>query len=165
MNMMFMSTTDPLLYDRLIRRFQTTAERESEGRKKGYSGVLEADIYRGEAKLQALRDPNRGSEESGVAVVYRRGPNGEILEEEKDDVPKTKEEGEMRWKEEIGRRFVEGLDEGFDYKTVDGDTGLDDHKEEERSVEEKYFEEQSPEWVDASEEERELKGETGVQDF
>jgi hypothetical protein len=31
---------DPLLYDRLIRRFQTAAEREADGRAKGFSGVL-----------------------------------------------------------------------------------------------------------------------------
>ncbi|KAI9757454.1 MAG: hypothetical protein M4579_003470 [Chaenotheca gracillima] len=44
---------DPLLYDRCIRRFQSAAEREAEGKRKGYSGVLEADLFRGEAKLAA----------------------------------------------------------------------------------------------------------------
>ncbi|KAJ4298418.1 hypothetical protein N0V88_003448 [Collariella sp. IMI 366227] len=32
---------DPLLYDFLIRRFQTPAEREAEGKAKGYARVLE----------------------------------------------------------------------------------------------------------------------------
>src|SRR6201994_2017952 len=63
---------DPLLYDRLVRRFQTPAEREAEGRKKGYSGVLEADLYRSEAKVAALARPD-----SQATFSYRRGPNGE----------------------------------------------------------------------------------------
>ncbi|KAI5921779.1 coiled-coil domain-containing protein-domain-containing protein [Camillea tinctor] len=45
---------DPLLYDALIRRFQSPAEREREGREKGYSRVLEGDLLRGEARLSHL---------------------------------------------------------------------------------------------------------------
>ncbi|KAI0885989.1 coiled-coil domain-containing protein-domain-containing protein [Annulohypoxylon maeteangense] len=45
---------DPLLYDALIRRFQSPAEREAEGRTKGYSRVLEVDLIRGEAKIAQL---------------------------------------------------------------------------------------------------------------
>ncbi|KAI1141161.1 coiled-coil domain-containing protein-domain-containing protein [Hypoxylon sp. FL0543] len=45
---------DPLLYDALIRRFQSPEEREREGREKGYSRVLEVDLLRGEAKLAQL---------------------------------------------------------------------------------------------------------------
>ncbi|KAI0172758.1 coiled-coil domain-containing protein-domain-containing protein [Hypoxylon sp. FL1284] len=45
---------DPLLYDALIRRFQSAEEREKEGRAKGYSRVLELDLLRGEAKLAQL---------------------------------------------------------------------------------------------------------------
>ncbi|OTB01847.1 hypothetical protein M426DRAFT_323197 [Hypoxylon sp. CI-4A] len=45
---------DPLLYDALIRRFQTPEEREKEGREKGYSRVLEVDLLRGEAKLAQM---------------------------------------------------------------------------------------------------------------
>lgn len=46
-----MPRIDPILYDALIRRFQTPAEREKEGRTKGYSRVLEVDLLRGEARL------------------------------------------------------------------------------------------------------------------
>jgi hypothetical protein len=41
---------DPLGYDRLVRRFQSPAEREAEGRRKGFAGVLEADLWRAEAR-------------------------------------------------------------------------------------------------------------------
>ncbi|KAI8966476.1 coiled-coil domain-containing protein-domain-containing protein [Daldinia sp. FL1419] len=45
---------DPVLYDALIRQFQSPAEREKEGREKGYSRTLEVDLLRGEAKLAQL---------------------------------------------------------------------------------------------------------------
>ncbi|KAL1845240.1 hypothetical protein VTK73DRAFT_822 [Phialemonium thermophilum] len=45
---------DPLRYDSLIRRFQSPAEREAEERAKGYSGVLESSLLRGEARLAKL---------------------------------------------------------------------------------------------------------------
>lgn len=51
---------DPLLYDALIRRFQSPEEREKEGRAKGYSRVLEVDLLRGEAKLAQLRSLSGG---------------------------------------------------------------------------------------------------------
>ena len=44
---------DPLLYDRLVRRFQSPVEREAEGRSKGYSGILEADLLRSERRSSA----------------------------------------------------------------------------------------------------------------
>ncbi|KAI1433534.1 coiled-coil domain-containing protein-domain-containing protein [Xylaria sp. CBS 124048] len=47
---------DPVLYDSLIRRFQSHAEREKEGRAKGFARVLEVDLLRGEARLSELSD-------------------------------------------------------------------------------------------------------------
>ncbi|KAL8407502.1 hypothetical protein RB594_006356 [Gaeumannomyces avenae] len=44
---------DPLLYDSLIRRFQTPAERESDGRRRGYGHVLESSLLRSEAAAAA----------------------------------------------------------------------------------------------------------------
>ncbi|EGZ78129.1 hypothetical protein NEUTE2DRAFT_101741 [Neurospora tetrasperma FGSC 2509] len=45
---------NPILYDSLIRRFQTPAEREAEGKEKGYARVLEGSLLRGEEKLARL---------------------------------------------------------------------------------------------------------------
>lgn len=47
---------DPVLYDTLIRRFQSHEEREKEGRAKGFGRVLEVDLLRGEARLSKLSD-------------------------------------------------------------------------------------------------------------
>ncbi|KAI8953312.1 coiled-coil domain-containing protein-domain-containing protein [Xylaria longipes] len=47
---------DPVLYDALVRRFQSPEEREKEGRAKGFGRVLEVDLLRGEARLSKLAD-------------------------------------------------------------------------------------------------------------
>ncbi|KAI0385089.1 coiled-coil domain-containing protein-domain-containing protein [Hypomontagnella monticulosa] len=60
---------DPLLYDALIRRFQSPEEREKEGRVKGYSRVLEVDLLRGEAKLAHLRSQNPLPESSTATAT------------------------------------------------------------------------------------------------
>lgn len=159
--------TDPLLYDRLIRRFQTPTEREAEGREKGYSGTLEADLWRSEAKMEALRHPDPNS-----VFSYKRGPNGEILAEERDEVPASKEEGYARWKWEMETRFVRGADEDFDYNVVDDNEQYDDHALESLEAQDRYFDNEEPEFVvgdDAARrtksQEQKLRGETGVQDF
>jgi hypothetical protein len=149
---------DPLLYDRLIRRFQTTAEREAEGRQKGYSGVLEADLWRSEAKLEALARPDTNS-----AFAYKRGPNGEIIAEDKDEVPRDKEEGWKRWQYEMQMRFLRGDDDDFNYSTVDQSEEYDDLAEEDRERQDVYFGEEEPNFLlDAG---NEPQGETGIQDF
>ncbi|KAI1943497.1 hypothetical protein LOZ66_000080 [Ophidiomyces ophidiicola] len=149
---------DPLLYDRLIRRFQTAGEREEEGRAKGYSGALEADLMRAELKMEALAHPD-----PNATMTYTRGPQGEILAEEDDEIPATREEGEERWKTEMELRFLRGADPDFDYAAVDECEDYDDLSEEQ----DKYFDDEEPEWlVEKGEDGQvELRGETGVQDF
>ncbi|KAJ5146061.1 uncharacterized protein N7515_000625 [Penicillium bovifimosum] len=149
---------DPLLYDRLVRRFQTPQEREAAGRANGFSGVLEADLMRSEAKLDAIANPD-----PNAMMAYSRGPNGEILAEDRDDIPPNKEEGERLWKWEMGLRFMRGNDPDFDYKTVDDNEEYDD----ETDKQDRYFEDEDPEWVveDGDGGAPNLQGETGVQDF
>ncbi|KIW04481.1 uncharacterized protein PV09_04240 [Verruconis gallopava] len=149
---------DPLMYDRLIRRFQSSEEREAEGRKKGYSGILEADLWRAEARLDALHNPNSSS-----VFQYRRGANGEVLVEEQDDVPQSKEEGFRTWKYEMEMRFLRGDDDDFDYDAVDNNELFDDKAEEERVELDKYLADEEPEFI--LEHGQEPQGETGIQDF
>ena len=154
---------DPLLYDRLIRRFQTAKEREAEGRAKGYSGILQADLLRSEAKLAALQNPN-----ANAMFTYKRGKDGQILAEEKDEIPHTKEEGSRRWRWEMELRFIRGDDPDFSYDTVDRSEEWDDWEDERRAELEHWLDEEEPEWVavDGSRGvDMELKGETGIQDF
>ena len=126
--------------------------------------MLEADLYRGEAKVDALKNPD------ATIFAYKRGPNGEVLEEEKDEVPANKDEGYSRWKWEMEARFVRGDDDDFDYKAVDESEEFDDHILEEREAADRYFDGEQPKFVKGEEaasrtKSQELTGETGVQDF
>jgi len=160
---------DPLLYDRCVRRFKSAAEREADGRSKGYSGVLEADLYRSEAKLAALKgqnsdgEPVQPAESSLPFVSYVRGDEGEVLPEDPDEVPKSREDGFERWKFEMTLKFLKGEDQDFDYKEVDENDEWDviESKEEE----ERWFEDEEPEWVGEEEGAHTAGGETGIQDF
>jgi hypothetical protein len=159
-----------LLSARCVRRFQSAAEREADGRAKGYSGVLEADLYRSEAKLAALKGRDQdgepvassSSEPSLPFVSYVRGEDGEVLPEDPDEVPKTKEEGFERWKFEMTLKFLKGEDPDFDYKDVDESGEWDEIESKEEQ--ERWFDEEEPEWVEEEGVET-VGGETGIQDF
>ena len=156
---------DPLTYDRLIRRFQTPGEREAEGRKKGYSGVLEADLWRSEAKIYSLASPDHAA-----LMRYRCDTSGEIVSEEKDEAPADKEEGMQRWQKEMEMMFVRGADPDFDYAAVDGSEEYDDRGIEEREEQERWFEEEEPasaRGVEHDDEDRSitLTGQTSIQDY
>ena len=128
--------------------------------------MLEADLWRSEAKIEALANPDHAA-----SMRYMRDSTGEIVAEEKDEIPMSKEEGMQRWRKEMEMRFLKGEDADFDYKLVDESEEYDDRGIQEREEEEKWFEEEEPAWVtetlldhDACAKEA-LKGETGVQDY
>ncbi|KAI7200879.1 hypothetical protein KC340_g18732, partial [Hortaea werneckii] len=177
----------PLSYDRLIRQFQTSAEREQEGRERGYTGKMEADLVRSEAKLEALRrqhEQQRGSGnprteqdggESGIGsgdrttgspeMVYHRAPDGSItaVEADTEERAQNREEGVQRWREMMSQRFLRGEDEEFDYAgLVDGEEGYDDLDEERRQGLEDWLDREEAEFVGVTGSPR---GETGIQDF
>jgi len=159
-----MTAADPLLYDRCVRRFQSGAEREAEGRSKGYSGVLEADLYRSEAKLAALRNHSLPSSDfknsSSYHITYIRGLDGDIIPEDPDEIPADKEEGMKRWKHEMTMRFLRGEDSDFNYKEVDEHDDWD--VIESREAEDRWFDDEEPRWVD---DDHVHQGDTGIQDF
>jgi hypothetical protein len=137
---------DPLLYDRLIRHYQTPSEREAEGRSKGWSGILEADITRSEAKVEALRENPQETLESRA-------------ETNQGQTVSSKEEAEQVWRETMILRFLEGRDEEADYATIDGNEEYDDYRQIERDAQDVYFDAESPS-VEGS-----TIGDTGIQDF
>ncbi len=150
---------DPLLYDRLVRRFQSASEREAEGRRKGFSGEMATDLWRAEAKRDALTAPDPNS-----LFTYNRGPQGQIVEEDKDEVPMTKEEGHKWWVDEMTQRFLRGGDDDFEYAKIDNEKY--DDPEEERDIQDKWFESMDSDFdTDGEGKEKVLYGETGIQDY
>lgn len=96
---------------------------------------------------------------------YTRGPSGEILAEDRDEIPPSKEEGEKLWRWEMTLRFMRGEDRDFDYTEVDENDEYDDWDE----AQEQYFDDEEPEWTVEGENggdiNMQLQGETGIQDF
>ncbi|KAF4306082.1 hypothetical protein GTA08_BOTSDO14184 [Botryosphaeria dothidea] len=76
---------DPLLYDRLVRRFQTPAEREAEGRAKGYSGVLEADLLRDSDDEVKTKEEGLARWRDDMGQRFLRGEDRDFRYEEVDE--------------------------------------------------------------------------------
>ncbi|KAF2215327.1 hypothetical protein CERZMDRAFT_35625 [Cercospora zeae-maydis SCOH1-5] len=158
---------DPILYDRLVRQHLSAQEREAQGRERGFTGVLEADLMRSEAKLNALAQ--KREEREGLEL--RRKLRGEESEDEENNEYSElgKDDAWLLWKDIMTQRFLAGKDADFEYgRLVDGNEELDDWEEEERERLEDWLEKEEEEevFLPAVEgERRELKGETGVQDF
>ncbi|KAF7558527.1 hypothetical protein G7046_g5631 [Stylonectria norvegica] len=158
--------SDPTLYERLVKKFQTPAERDAESKLKGYGHILEADLRRGEAKLADLAESN------GNGSSAEDSPKPETGLELTWESPATdKAQGMEFWHEFLQERFVKGQDEDFDYGSVDENEDLDSLLRED--AEEAWFDQEEPSWVaetGAGENENaitelEVQGETGVQDF
>ncbi|KAJ9132378.1 hypothetical protein NKR23_g11316 [Pleurostoma richardsiae] len=166
---------DPLLYDALIRRFQTPAEREAESKAKGYSGVLETSLLRGEARLEQLAKtthiggaqhaqpdsaesaekasssssalPTAAATAARVPALPREAPDTNFTVETDLAVepPASREEAQETWEEFLRDRFVHGRDEDFDYAGVDENDELD--VLERRDQEEAWFDDEDPGWA------------------
>jgi hypothetical protein len=162
-----------LLYDALIRRFQSAAERETEGRTKGYSRVLEVDLLRGEAKLSQLAEsasPEAKAAPAGLVSPRIEDPFSFGLQGTDAGTvqPESKEDGQQRWNDFLRQRFILGEDEDVDYVSIDTNDSYD--VMERRDEEEAWFNDEKPEWTSEEkdhgvDDKANLEGETGIQDF
>jgi len=159
---------DPLLYDTLIRRFQSPAEREAEGKKKGYARVLEGSLMRGEERLAKMagsygeqpveqRAINGGGQRAAPSAAADRGAQpeqrplafpGGMGDEDISQVPWSKEDGKSRWVTFLRDRFVHGGDDEFDYALVDKNEDLDVLERKDR--EDQWFDDEDPRWASTS---------------
>ncbi|KAI0105711.1 coiled-coil domain-containing protein-domain-containing protein [Nemania sp. FL0031] len=98
---------DPVLYDALIRRFQSHEEREKEGRAKGFGRVLEVDLLRGEARLSRLgsdipHESNGGMErgpEASDLTVRQEPQSGGSSSLPREGNPDSAQDAGMNWEE------------------------------------------------------------------
>lgn len=150
---------DPILYERLIKRFHTVAEREAESKAKGYGRTLEADLLRGETKLSDLENQNGHNQSSESDDVKSE------LEASWELPTSNREQGRERWLDFLGERFVKGHDTDFDYSVVDENEDFDTISK--REAEEAWFDEEEPSWTTEAEIAGvpDKSGETGIQDF
>lgn len=156
---------DPVLYERLMRRFHSAAEREAEGKAKGYGRTLEAALQRGESKLAHLHQENG---HNTAKSDYRE--SGDVgLDQPWDQPAKDKEHGQQLWHAFLEDRFVHGHDDEFEYSLIDNNDEYDTMSR--TDAEDAWFDDEEPSWVDdgqtsdGGKEERMLEGQTGIQDF
>lgn len=148
-----------MLYERLVKKFQTVDERTEEGKAKGYGRTLEASLIRGETTLAHI-SPNALDQPPLIST------NEQLVENTWDNPAADRQAGLELWRSFLEERFVHGRDEDFDYSLVDEDAELD--VLERREAEEEWFEDEEPEWVDDDGDvkvDEERKGETGIQDY
>lgn len=155
---------DPVLYERLVKRFQTPAEREAEAKAKGYGRTLEADLVRGETNLSNLSQSSEyssrsSSQERDAKVLGGGGAGTNTWDAEAEN----KEHGMQLWHAYLEARFVEGLDEEFDYENVDNNDNYDTMAI--QDAEDAWFDNEEPGWADGDSQYPVRGGETGVQDF
>ncbi|KAK9482769.1 coiled-coil domain-containing protein-domain-containing protein [Lipomyces starkeyi] len=162
-----LAEADPLLHDRLIRRFQTTEERQAESNTQGWAGRMYEDLMRAERRLE-IENVKRAEETRG------QDPGESAAEEVEDADVESREEGERQWQYLMTLRFLEGLDTDFNYDDVDFDEQWDDMAQLARDREDEYFDAEEPTWYEDdgnghSMHEKSsghvLKGQTGIQDF
>lgn len=141
-----------------MRQFQSLEEREKQGRERGFTGSMETDLVRSEAKLEALQHPDPNS-----PMVYRRAQDGSIVGVDADEEfrPQTKADAWSMWLDVMEQRFLRGDDKDFDYETVDQNDEYDDRAEEDRSELDDYVDKEDAQFLG----EGQPTGETGIQDF
>lgn len=150
-----------MLYERLVKRYQSAEERQAEGKKKGYGRTLEADLVRGETKISNIRpgaEADAISSSSPMSVARQRLKGGEPWDQDVSD----KNQGLELWKEYLCDRFIRGDDEEFDYTRVDSNEDLDVLAR--ADAEDEWFDQEEPSWHE-EQGEASLQGETGVQDY
>lgn len=148
-------STAPILYERLVKRFQSNDERAVQSKAKGYGRTLEASLTRGEETLAAVLESTETSEAVDNTTTTS-------IDDPWDVTAADKEHGLELWKMFLEDRFVKGDDQDFDYGKVDEDDSLDSFERDEEQ--ERWFEDEEPGWV-ADEQGKGRAGETGVQDF
>ena len=141
---------------------------------KGYAGVLEADLWRQEAKSAADSTDVDNDDVGEVGTEMERAQVEDEAQEE--EHPENKEAGITRWRSKVEQRFLEGRDADFDYESVDDKDEFDDRALEDREEEERWFDEEEAAWADDEQEDdvgvkrdvlekEHMSGQTGVQDF
>ncbi|PTB70273.1 hypothetical protein BBK36DRAFT_15969 [Trichoderma citrinoviride] len=158
---------DPILYERLVKKFQTPAEREADGKAKGYGRTLEADLVRGETKLANIHQSSEQQHDSqgnsleldNSRVVGDGGAGTNVWDAEAEN----KEHGMQLWHAYLEARFVEGMDEEFDYSQVDDNYQYDTMAI--QDAEDAWFDNEEPSWAECASQSPAGRGETGIQDF
>jgi hypothetical protein len=153
----------PVLYERLILRHATQAERlktEIASKQRTLTNVL---LEAGDQmeKLQQRRDR---TDDDRARDAERLEQEQHLVDITGDDILNDSEKSRALLEKMMRERFMAGGDKEFGYPTVDEDEQWDDWETIEEDIRTEYFAEETSEEEDV-EERRVLTGQTGVQDY
>jgi len=140
-----MKRRNPLLYNQLIGQYMSEEEKEAKNRPDTANCKL-SDIILEHIDITDERDKREEEEEHENVEEFDTDSDEE---DDGNDVAGTDETGRDLLRQEFVRAaynsFLEGRDEGFDYRNVDNNSELDNLDIEERDAEERYFDDEDAE--------------------
>ena len=136
-----MKERNPLLHEQLVGRFMTEEEKE-EREKPDMSNCSLTNIILEHMDLNKERDEKKRMKEVEEEEEFDTDDEDESEDEAEEGLGRQ-EGGREFLKQQFVKAayqsFLEGKDEGVDYKRIDTDDTLDDLDAEQRDAEERYF--------------------------
>ena len=137
-----MKARNPLLHEQMVGRFLTEEEREEEARPDMTNCSL-SKIILDHMDLNKERDDRKRMKEAEEEEEF--DTDDDESEEDPGDEGLGRQDGgrdflKQQFVKTVYQSFLQGKDDGFDYRKVDNDESLDDLDAEQRDAEERYFE-------------------------
>ena len=137
-----MKARNPLLHEQMVGRFLTEEEREEEARPDMTNCSL-SKIILDHMDLNKERDDKKRMKEAEDEEEFDTDDDDESEEDDGDEALGRQDGGREFLKQQfvktVYQSFLQGKDDGFDYRKIDNDESLDDLDAEQRDAEERYF--------------------------
>ncbi|KAK9464188.1 coiled-coil domain-containing protein-domain-containing protein [Lipomyces oligophaga] len=162
-----LAEADPLLYDRLVRQFQSLSERQIVQDKRGWAARMYEDLVRAERRLERVErlraeELQRANSADHHVAAERVGDDDEEELDFFSGEELNKTTAERQWQRLMTIRFLNGHDTDIDYNNIDYSETWDDYNQITRDCQDQYFDSEQPSWIV---DETELTGQTGIQDY
>ena len=137
-----MKARNPLLHEQLVGKFMTKEEKEEQERP-DMSNCSLTNIILEHMDLNKERDEKKKLKDVENEEEFDTDDESEVDEEGEEEGLGRQEGGREFLKQQFVKAayqsFLDGKDEGVDYKIIDTDESLDDLDAEQRDAEERYF--------------------------
>ena len=137
-----MKRRNPLLYEQLVGQYLTEEEKEAKSRP-DMSNCRLSTIILDHMDINCEKDTKTAQVEEENIEEFDTDEDDDNEDDDCKEVAGSDETGREILRQEFVRSaytsFLEGRDEGFDYRKVDNDTNLDNLDIEEQDAEERYF--------------------------
>jgi hypothetical protein len=149
----------PILYEKLILRHKSQTEK-LDAIKTSKARTLTNVLLDAGDHMEKIQQQRDRTDEDRAKDLARYEQEQAVAEMTPKRVLTDKVKSRELLEKMVLEKFLAGGDDEFDYESVDEDEKWDDWETLEEDIRAKYFDEETPE-----EEEKDLTGQTGVQDF